>query len=100
MLSQTRIAKQHLFCRFYHCTGLVVPASVGGAQSRCTRADSAVVLQRALLERSTARFSVRITALLLLTLECGRHAHLASDQGTDAQGDVVIQDLSIGRGMG
>ena len=72
--------------------GLPVLASAGGAQSRCTRTDSAeqAVLHRAVSERSTERFSVRITALSLTTFECGRRAHLASDQGTGAQGDVII----------
>ena len=50
---------------FCHCTCLPVPASVGGAQSRCTRTDYAeqVVSHRVLFERSIERFRVGIRAL-------------------------------------
>ena len=60
--SQSTCTAKRPFC---HRTGLPVPASAGGAQSRCGRTDSAeeVVLQGAVLERSTERFSVRITVV-------------------------------------
>ena len=60
--SQTCTAKRP-FC---HCTScLTVPASAGGAQSRCTRTVFAgqVVSHRAVFERSIERFRVGIRAL-------------------------------------